>query len=84
MAKHSLLMGLLMLSGVSISACDRNSGNDAPENDPFAARSAGNQDDQFGKGFGKAHRADPNSEPVNIADVELAPVTATGEPVPID
>jgi len=41
-------------------------------------------EDQFGEGFGKAHRADPNSEPVNVSEIELPPVSYTNEPIAID
>ena len=82
-AKHSLLVGLLLLSGASLSACDRKSGRDAFENDPFAARSTA-KEDQFGKGFGKAFRADRNAEPANVVEGDLVPVSRTTEPVEID
>jgi len=82
-ASHSLLIGLILLSGASLSACNRQSGNDAPESDPFAASSS-TKGDQFGKGFGKASRADPNSEPVNLSEIELPPVSYTAEPVAIN
>ncbi|MGI8931797.1 MAG: hypothetical protein ACR2FK_05405 [Sphingomicrobium sp.] len=41
-------------------------------------------DEQFGKGFEKVHRAAPNSEPANVDEVELEPVSFTAEPVLID
>jgi len=78
-AKKSLLIGLL-LSGASFSACNRASESDAADNDPFAARSVA-KGDQFGKGFGKAFRADPNAEPVNVARDDVIPVSRTAEPV---
>ena len=84
MARHSLLLGLILLSGASLSSCNRNSGSDAFENDPFAARSSGKLEDQFGKGFAKAARAKPNSEPRTVDKRELVPVSYTAEPVPID
>ncbi len=83
MARHSLLLGLILLSGASLSGCNRNSGGDAPENDPFAARPSGKLEDQFGKGFAKAARAKPNSEPQTVDKNELVPVSYTAEPIPI-
>ena len=84
MARHPLLIGLILLSGASLSACNRDSGNDAFENDPFAARSSGKSEDRFGKGFAKAASAKPNSEPRTVRKDELTPVSYTAEPVPID
>ncbi len=83
MARHSLLLGLILLSGALLSGCNRNSQSDAPENDPFAARSSGKLEDQFGKGFAKAARAKPDSEPQTVDKNELAPVSFTAEPIPI-
>ena len=78
-AKKSLLIGLL-LSGASLSACHRASESDALHNDPFAVRSIA-KGDKFGKGFGKAFRADPNSEPLNVTRDDVIPVSQTAEPV---
>lgn len=83
MARHSLLMGLILFSGALLSACNRDSGNDALENDPFAARSSGKSEEKFGKGFARAARANPNSEPRTVRKDELPPVSYTAEPVPI-
>ncbi len=82
-AKHSLLVGLILLSGVSLSACNRQSGTDAPESDPFATSSIA-KEDQFGEGFGKAFRADPNSEPAKVSKRDVIPVSHTTEPVEIN
>ena len=83
MARNSLLLGLILLSGASLSGCDRSSQSDALENDPFAARSSGKLEDQFGKGFARAARAKPNSEPKPVDKNELVPVNYTAEPIPI-
>ena len=83
MARQSLLIGLIILSGASLSACNRESGRDALDNDPFAARSTA-KDAQFGEGFGKLQRAPPNSEPANIVTSDVPPVSMTAEPVEIN
>ncbi len=41
-------------------------------------------EDQFGKGFGKAFRASPNSEPANLVEGDVIPVSNTAEPVEIN
>ncbi len=69
-----------MVAGASLSACNRESGDDVLANDPFAARSTA-KEDQFVKVFGKAYRAPPNSEPVNVVEGDLPPVSETGEPI---
>ena len=73
----------MLLFGTSLAACNRNSGDDVPDNDPFAARTVA-QEDQFGKGFGKAFRADPNSAPRIVSKNDVTPVSLTAEPVVID
>lgn len=40
-------------------------------------------EDQFGKGFAEKFRADPNSEPANLQDDDVKPVSMTAEPVPV-
>jgi hypothetical protein len=82
-AKFSLLLGLVLLSGASLSACNRSSESDALENDPFAPRQSAKVEDQFGKGFAQAARAKPNSEPRTVDRRELVPVSYTAEPIPI-
>ena len=82
-AKTSLLIALILSSGTSLCACDRKSGNDVLDDDPFAARSTA-KENQFGKGFGKASRAAPNSEPVNVAEGDVIPVSNTDEPVELN
>lgn len=47
---------------------------------PVAAQT----EDKFGQGFGKAFRADPNSEPAEVADSDVRPVSLTDEPVEIN
>ena len=73
----------MVVTWTSLSACNRQSGDDVLENDPFAVSSTA-RGDQFGKGFGEAFRADPNSEPRKVSDNDVAPVSSTAEPIEID
>jgi len=73
-------IGLLFVIVASLTACQRQSGGDVVEGDPFAER-ATRPEDQFGKGFGEAYRADPKSEPVKIKPGDMIPVSTTTEPV---
>lgn len=41
------------------------------------------QEDRFGVGFGIAFRAPLNSEPVNVNDGDIVPVSLTTEPIDI-
>lgn len=82
MSRRITVVGFMLLIGTSLAACNRNSDDDVPANDPFA--SAGRQEDQFGKGFGKAFRADPNATPRVVSENDVTPVSTTAEPVMID
>lgn len=82
-AIQSLLIGMTIASVALLSACDSNSGSDSTESDPLASRPSA-VDDQFGKAFGEAHRASPNSEPRKISKDDLPPVSYTDEPVTIN
>ncbi len=44
----------------------------------------GRMEDQFGKGFGEAFRADPNAEPAKVSDRDVEPVSLTAEPKPVE
>lgn len=73
----------LILAGVLLSSCNNKSDSEAP----FAADVGGetaNQEDKFGKGFGEAFRADPNSEPANVSQSDVEAVSYTADPEPID
>lgn len=78
-----LRFGLILVVGASLAACGDRSDRDAPGNDPFATTSD-RTEDQFGKEFGKAYRADPNSEPMNVNDGDVVPVSSTTEPIVAD
>ena len=81
-AKATTMLGLNLVAGGSLSVCTKNSGNE-----PLSVESGrewGAIDSKFGKGFGTAFNADPNSKPRNVQDSEVAPVSLTTEPVAID
>jgi hypothetical protein len=80
MSRLTILVGLI-LAGASLSSCNKNSDSDAPVLD--ARADAGRQEDKFGKGFGEAFRADPNSEPANVSANDVNPISLTTEPEPI-
>jgi hypothetical protein len=69
---------------VSLSACGKNSDDSDTLTVESSGIDTGRPEDRFGKGFGEKFRADPNSEPANVTDGELAPVSDTTEPIPIN
>lgn len=73
---------LILAAGVSVSACGKNEGRDTVA--PESRAESGRVEDQFGKGFGEAFRADPNSEPANVSEDDVKPVSLTAEPVTTD
>lgn len=81
-AKATTMLGLILIAGGSLSACNKKSGNEPLTVEP--GRDSGAIDSKFGKGFGTAFNADPNSEPRNVQDSDVAPVSLTTEPVAID
>ena len=81
-AKATMILGLVLIAGGSLSACNKKSGSEPLTVE--AGRDAGAIDSKFGKGFGTAFNADPNSEPRNVQDSDVAPVSLTTEPVAID
>ncbi len=81
-AKATTILGLVLIAGGSLSACNKKS-----ENEPLmieSGRESGTTNSKFGKEFGSAFNADPNSEPRNVQEGDLAPVSLTTEPVAID
>ncbi len=81
--KARVSLGLAILAGMSLTAC----GKKESESDIFATgslTSSGQAEDQIGTEFGKAHRADPNSEPVKVDANSVPPVDYTSEPLPTD
>ena len=78
------LVVVMLLIGTSLAACNRSDSNGDDVligNDPFAETSA-RPEDRFGKGFGKAFRADPMSEPAKVTQGDVTPVSLTAEPLP--
>jgi len=74
---------MFLVAGMSLTACSKKSERDilVPES---TVASSGRVEDQFGKGFGEAFRADPNSVPANVSDADVQPVSLTAQPVAID
>ena len=83
MIRPTLLFGLMLLAGASLTACNKQDASDALLPDQAASK-ARNPEDQFGEGFGNAFRAEPNSEPINVAEGDVVPVSQTAEPVQIN
>lgn len=81
--RPALVAGSILLAGASLTACSSKAGSDAAGSDQLASK-AGRPEDKFGKGFGKAFRAPPNSEPAKLSDVDMVPVSLTDEPVQIN
>ncbi len=72
----------MLLGAASLAACGKNADSDLTVAE---SRSAGGRvEDQFGKGFGEAFRADPNSAPANVSEGDTVPVSLDTDPVPID
>jgi len=76
------LLSELVLAGAALSACSQKR-----DGDPLVLKAKADtarMEDAFGKGFGEAFRADPNSEPRNVTESDVKPVSLTAEPVPIE
>lgn len=79
-----LVLGLLLLAGVNLGGCGRNSDADSDRYGQLAPPvDSGAADGQFGSRFEQASRAPPNSEPIDVADGDLPPVDPTKEPVEV-
>jgi hypothetical protein len=77
-----LLLGLVLIVGVSLSACSKS--DDDTLTIEASQAETGRPEDRFGKGFGEKFRADPNSDPAPVKDGDLVPVSETTEPVLIE
>ncbi len=77
-----LLVRLLLIAGVSLSACSK-SESDTLTIEPSGVDS-GQPEDRFGKGFGEKYRADPNSEPKEVNEADVTPESLTTEPLAVD
>ncbi len=71
------------MAGALLSSCNSRNDSEAPV-DYGLGEQAGRQEDKFGKGFGKAFRAHPNSEPANVSEGDVKPVSYTAQPELID
>jgi hypothetical protein len=75
-------LACVLIAGTPLLACSK-----AGEEDDLAGNVGERSDrveDQFGRGFGEKFRADPNSEPANIEDGDVTPVSATTDPIDVD
>lgn len=81
MGKYSLLLGMTVLT-VFLSACGSR-GEEEQLSEVPSSTSSGRQEDRFGSEFGKAFRADPNSEPAKVNANDMKPVSATEEPLEV-
>ena len=81
-AQATTILGLILIAGGSLSACNKQRKDEPLMIEP--GRDSGSTDSKFGKEFGTAFNADPNSEPRNVHDGDLAPVSMTAEPAAID
>lgn len=81
-AKATTILGLILIAGGSLSACNKKSGSESLTIE--RGRDSATIDNKFGKGFGTAFNADPNSEPRNVQDGDVAPVSLTTEPAAVD
>ena len=81
-AKATTILCLTLIAGGSLLACSKKSENEPLVIEP--GRDSRAVDSKFGDGFGKAFSANPNSEPRNVQDNDVAPVSLTTEPVAID
>lgn len=77
------LAGYLLVAGATLTACSPEAADRVDAGDPFDSQ-ARRTEDKFGQGFGNAFRADPMSEPTEVSDADMAPVSRTAEPVPIN
>ncbi len=77
-----VITGLILTAGASLTACQKKTVGDAAGFDVSEGQAV-RTEDKFGKGFGKAFRAPPNSEPANVSDSDVAPVSRTAEPIPL-
>ena len=78
-----VITGLILTAGASLTACQKKAVDDAADSSVYEA-GAVRTEDKFGKGFGNAFRTPPNSEPANVSDSDVVPVSRTAEPIRVD
>lgn len=81
MIRSRYCVGLIIVAGALMSACNKASDRDAPA--AVNLFSGNHPEDQFGTKFGEDFRADPMSKPANVDDNDVVPVSETADPVPI-
>ena len=81
--RPAIIASLILAAGASLTACQKKAQSDAAGFAAFGS-SVNHPEDKFGKGFGKAFRAPPNSEPANVSDNDVVPVSRTAEPEQIN
>lgn len=82
-ARPEILFGLALLAGFSLAGCGRKVDSDryGELSSSFNSSATGGR---FGGVVEQSMAADPNSEPMNIADDELPPVDPTKEPLEVN
>lgn len=83
MIKLRSTLSLIILTGASLLACQKQADGDAPPVDLFGSKPS-KPEAKFGTKFEKAYRADPKAQPVDVSDGDLPPRDATAEPVEIN
>ena len=78
-----VIAGLILAAGASLTACQKKAVGDAAGFNVSGAETL-RTEDKFGKGFGKAFRAPPNTEPANVSDSDVTPLSRTAEPIPVN
>jgi predicted small lipoprotein YifL len=78
MIRNLILVAAL---GATLAACG-SKGNNGDQPPPVVVTPR--QEDQFGANFGTAFRRDPNTDPVNVADGDVVPLSLTNEAVAIN
>jgi hypothetical protein len=85
MTKQQLVQRALVGTAfiLSLAACGGGGGggSDTVVQPPTVITTA--QEDKFGVAFGAAFRAPANSEPANVSDTDIVPVSFTTEPIDI-
>lgn len=87
MASYSRLLTRALLAGglvLSVSACGGGGSGSAGSGTTPPVVVATPQEDKFGSMFGIDFRADANSEPANVSDTDIVPVSLTTEPININ
>lgn len=82
MIRLNSALSLIILVGVSLSACNKQSDSGASSVDLFGPRSS-KPEAKFGTTFEKAYHADRNAQPLNVSEGDLPPRDPTAEPIDV-